>query len=386
MNILVTGAKGFIGKNLIATLNNIRTGKDKSFGISSDITVYEYDIDSDRELLDLYCKNCDFVFHLAGVNRPQNQDEFMQGNFGFTSELLGLLKKYKNKCPIMISSSIQAELDNPYGRSKKAGEDLLFSYGKENGVQVYIYRYPNVFGKWCRPNYNSAVATFCNNIANDLPIQVNDRNVVMKLVYIDDVVSELILALNGKPHVNDAKFCYVPTVHTITLGEIVDLIYSFKESRQKLSIPDMTKNGFVKKLYATYLSYLPTDKFSYPLKMNVDERGSFTEIIRTEDRGQFSVNISKPGITKGEHWHHTKNEKFVVVSGKGLIQFRKIDSDEIINYHVTGDKIEVIDIPTGYTHNIINEGDTDLVTFMWCNECFEPDKPDTYFLKVDENK
>lgn len=386
MKILITGARGFIGKNLIATLNNIRTGKDKSFGLIEDITVYEYDMDSNEALLDACCSDCDFVFHLAGVNRPKEQSEFMEGNFGFTSALLENLKKYKNNCPIMISSSIQAELDNPYGKSKKAGEELIFSYGKETGAPVYVYRFPNVFGKWCRPNYNSAVATFCNNIANDLPIQVNDRNVVLNLVYIDDVVEELVLALQGQAHKNEAGYGEVPVVHTVTLGEIVDLIYSFRKSREDRSIPDMTANGFAKKLYSTYLSYLPADQFSYPLTMNVDERGSFTEILRTEDRGQFSVNISKPGITKGEHWHHTKNEKFVVVSGKGLIQFRKIGSDEIINYHVSGEKLEVVDIPTGYTHNIINEGDTDLITFMWCNECFDPKKPDTYFLKVEEDQ
>lgn len=382
MKILVTGAKGFIGKNLIATLNNIRTGKDKSFGISEDITIYEYDIDSNPALLDAYCADCDFVFNLAGVNRPKEQSEFMEGNFGFASTLLDTLKKHNNNCPVMISSSIQASLDNPYGHSKKAGEDLIFAYGKEVGAKVYVYRFPNVFGKWCRPNYNSAVATFCNNIAHDLPIQVNDRSVEMNLVYIDDVVAELLAALKNEAHMDEAGYCYVPVVHTITLGEIVDLIYSFKASREERSVPDMTEGSFSKKLYATYLSYLPTDQFSYPLKMNVDERGSFTEILRTADRGQFSVNISKPGITKGNHWHHTKNEKFVVVSGKGLIRFRKIDSDEVIEYHVSGDKIEVVDIPTGYTHNIINEGDTDLVTFMWCNECFDPEKPDTYFEEV----
>lgn len=386
MKILVTGARGFIGKNLIATLNNIRMGKDKSFGLSENIAIYEYDMDSDEALLDVYCSDCDFVFNLAGVNRPKEQSEFMEGNFGFASTLLDTLKRHKNNCPVMISSSIQAELDNPYGQSKKAGEDLIFAYGKEVGAKVYVYRFPNVFGKWCRPNYNSAVATFCNNIAHDLPIQVNDPSVVMNLVYIDDVVTELIHALTGQANINAAGYCEVPIVHTITLGEIVDLIYSFKNSREDKSVPDMTEGGFTKKLYATYLSYLPTDRFSYPLKMNIDERGSFTEILRTSDRGQFSVNISKPGITKGEHWHHTKNEKFVVVSGKGLIQFRKIDSDEIIDYHVSGDKIEVVDIPTGYTHNIINEGDTDLVTFMWCNECFNPEKPDTYFLTVNEEK
>lgn len=384
MKILVTGAKGFIGKNLIATLNNIRTGKDKSFGITEDIMIYEYDVDSNVILLDAYCRDCDFVFNLAGVNRPEKPREFMEGNFGFASILLDTLKKHENNCPIMISSSIQAEFDNPYGQSKKAGEDLIFDYGKENGAEVYVYRFPNVFGKWCRPNYNSVVATFCNNIANDLPIQVNDSSVVMKLVYIDDVVAELIGALKQEAHINEQGYSYVPRVHTITLGEIADLLYSFKKSREDRTVPDMTEDSFSKKLYATYLSYLPKDKFSYPLKMNVDQRGSFTEILRTSDRGQFSVNISKPGITKGEHWHHTKNEKFVVVSGKGLIQFRKIDSGEVINYHVSGERIEVVDIPTGYTHNIINEGNTDLVTFMWCNECFNQEKPDTYFLKVEE--
>lgn len=384
MNILITGAKGFVGKNLVSTLSNIRDGKDKSFGIDTDITIYEYDIDTDEQLLDLYCKNADFVYNLAGVNRPKNQDEFMTGNFGFASKLLELLDKHNNKCPVMVSSSIQAALDNPYGLSKKAGEDLVFEYGKRVGANVYVYRFPNIFGKWCRPNYNSAVATFCNNIANDMPIQVNDPSVLMTLVYVDDVINELIKLLKNEVSMDENGYCIVPVEHKITLGEIVDLIYSFKESRENRMVPDMTEGGFSKKLYSTYLSYLPENKFSYPLKMNVDERGSFTEILRTGDRGQFSVNISKPGITKGEHWHHTKNEKFVVVSGKGLIQFRKVGSDEIINYHVSGDKIEVVDIPTGYTHNIINEGETDLVTFMWCNECFNPEKPDTFFLKVEE--
>ena len=386
MNVLVTGAKGFIGRNLIATLNNISTGKDNSFGLVGDIIVYEYHIDSEEELLDRYCTDCDFVFNLAGVNRPREQKEFMEGNFGFASVLLDTLKKHHNNCPIMSSSSIQAELDNPYGKSKKAGEDLIFQYGRETGAKVFIYRYPNVFGKWCRPNYNSAVATFCNNIANDLPIQVNDPAVVMKLVYIDDVVAELIAALKDEAHEDEHGYCFVPIVHTITLGAIVELLYSFKKSREDLSIPDMTGNSFEKKLYATYLSYLPKDKFSYPLKMNMDERGSFTEILKTPERGQFSVNITKPGITKGEHWHHTKNEKFVVVSGKAMIQFRQVDSNEIIEYHVSGEKMEVVDIPTGYAHNIINEGDTELVTFMWCSECFNSEKPDTYFLKVDKER
>lgn len=286
----------------------------------------------------------------------------------------------------MIASSIQAELDNPYGQSKKAGEELIFQYGEETGARVYIYRYPNVFGKWCRPNYNSAIATFCNNIANDLPIHVNDPDVIMNMVYIDDVVAELIEALKGNAHVDEYGYCFVPIVHTVTLGKIVDLIYSFKKSRKEQSIPDMTEGSFEKKLYATYLSYLPRNQFSYPLKMNKDDRGSFTEILKTVDRGQFSVNISRPGITKGEHWHHTKNEKFVVVSGKALIQLRQIDSNEIIEYHVSGENMEVVDIPTGFTHNIINEGDTDLVTFMWCSECFNPEKPDTYSLKVQDEK
>jgi UDP-2-acetamido-2,6-beta-L-arabino-hexul-4-ose reductase len=369
MKILVTGSKGFIGKNLIAELKNQKYND-----------ILEFDRGTDASLLDIYTKECDFVYHLAGVNRPKNHEEFMEGNFGFTSVLLDLLKKHKNKAPVMISSSIQAALDNPYGKSKKAGEDLLFYYGKETGARVLVYRFSNVFGKWCKPNYNSAVATFCNNIAHDLPIQVNDRSVVMNLVYIDDVVEELINALNGNENRNDV-FCEVPVKHTVTLGEIVDLIYSFKESRKTLNVPNMA-NEFEKKLYSTYLSYLPTDQFSYQLKMNVDNRGSFTEIIRTLDRGQFSVNIAKPGIAKGNHWHHTKNEKFLVVSGKGLIRFRKVDTEEIIDYYVCGDKMEVVDIPTGYTHNIINVGDTDLVTFMWANEAFNSDKPDTYFLEV----
>ena len=344
--------------------------------------------------MEAFCQEADFVFHLAGVNRPKDEKEFMEGNFGFSSELLELLRTYKNNCPIMLSSSIQASLEgrfagSEYGKSKKAGEDLFFKYAKETRASVYIYRYPNVFGKWCRPNYNSAVATFCYNIANNLPIQVNDPKVEMSLVYIDDVVAELIAALNGQANIKADGYCYVPTVHEVTLGEIVELLYSFKESRETKEVPDMTENSFSKKLYSTYLSYLPEDAFAYPLKMNIDDRGSFTEILRTKDRGQFSVNISKPGITKGNHWHHTKNEKFVVVSGKGLIQFRKVGINPqtgkeypIIDYHVSGEKIEVIDIPTGYTHNIINEGDTDLVTFMWCNECFDQEKPDTFFEQV----
>jgi UDP-2-acetamido-2,6-beta-L-arabino-hexul-4-ose reductase len=369
MKILVTGAKGFIGKNLIAELKN-RNYTD----------IFEYDVETNPDLLDKYCKEADFVFHLAGVNRPKDESEFMEGNFGFTSVLLDKLKKYGNTCPVMISSSIQAKLDNPYGRSKKAGEDLLLDYSKETGAKVLIYRFPNVFGKWCRPNYNSAIATFCHNIAHDLHITVNDPKVVMNLVYIDDVVNELINALEGKEN-RKGDFCEVPVGYTVTLGKIVELIYSFKKSREELSIPDMS-DEFTKKLYSTYLSYLPEDQFSYELKMNVDNRGSFTEFIRTLDRGQVSVNISKPGITKGNHWHHTKNEKFLVVSGKGVIRFRKIDSEEIIEYFVSGDKMEVVDIPTGYTHNIENLGDTDMVTIMWANEAFDPEKPDTYFLEV----
>jgi len=369
LKILITGSNGFVGKNLIAELKN------RGFN-----DLFEYDIDTSDELLDKYAEECEFVFHLAGVNRPQNESEFMEGNFGFTTTLLNKLKEYNNKAPILISSSIQAELDNPYGRSKKAGEDCMFDYSKQTGAKVFVYRLPNVFGKCCRPNYNSAVATFCNNIANDLPIKINDRSTVMNLVYIDDVIDAFINAMQGNESKNE-DFCYVPITHTTTLGEITDMINSFKENRKTLNVPNVS-NELEKKLYSTYLSYLPKDQFSYPLKMNIDERGSFTEIIKTLDSGQISVNISKPGITKGNHWHHTKNEKFVVVSGKGLIQFRKIGTSEVIDYHVSGENIEVVDIPTGYTHNIINEGDTDLVTFMWANEPFNPDKPDTFFEKV----
>lgn len=369
MKILVTGAKGFIGKNLIAELRN-RNYND----------IFEYGMETDPSLLDEYCKEADFVFNLAGVNRPKDQSEFMDGNYGFTSTLLETLKKHQNTCPVMISSSTQAELDNLYGISKKAGEDLLFQYSKETGAKVLVYRFRNVFGKWCKPNYNSAVATFCHNIAHDLPITVNDTSVVINLVYIDDVVEELIKALNdNEDSIKD--LCEVPVFHTITLGEIVDLVYSFKKSREERSIPNMS-DALTKKLYSTYLSYLPEDQFSYNLKMNVDQRGSFTEFIKTPERGQVSVNISKPGIVKGNHWHHTKNEKFLVVSGKGVIRFRKIDSDEVIEYFVSGDKMEVVDIPTGYTHNIENLGDIDMVTIMWANEFFDPEKPDTYYLEV----
>ena len=373
MKILVTGSEGFIGKNLIAQLKNLQKGE-----------LLEVDKDTDPALLEEYCRECQFVYHLAGVNRPQDPAEFHQGNFGFTSELLALLKKHENRCPVMLSSSIQAKLDNPYGISKREGEELLAAYGRENGIPVYIYRFPNVFGKWCRPNYNSAIATFCHNIAHDLPVQVNGRDTRLQLVYIDDVVESLTGLLEGKEERDEEGFCRVPVTHFVTLGEIVDLLESFRDSRKSRMVPDMTEGSFSKKLYSTYLSYLPEDQFKYPLEMHTDQRGSFTEILRTADRGQFSVNISKPGIEKGNHWHNTKNEKFVVVSGKALIQFRRPGDEKIISYHVSGDKIEVVDIPVGYTHNIINEGDTDLVTFMWCNECFDPEKPDTYVLPVNQ--
>ncbi len=382
MNILITGAKGFVGRNLTETFKTIRDGKDKTRNIDSSVTIFEYDLDTPKEKLDKYCSEADFVFHLAGVNRPKDEKEFMEGNFGFTSELLDLLKKHNNKAPILITSSIQAALDNPYGKSKKAGEDLIFGYGADNDVKTLVYRFPNVFGKWCRPNYNSAVATFCYNISHDLPITVNDRSHMMTLVYIDDVVDELINALKGTEN-RDGKYCKVPTEHKITLGEIADLLYEFKNSRDNKIIPDMTENSFSKKLYSTYLSYLDPHNFSYKLKMNTDNRGSFTEILRTVSAGQFSVNISKPGITKGQHWHNTKNEKFVVVSGHGLIQLRQIGSEDIVSYEVNGDDITVVDMIPGYTHNIINLSDTeDLITFMWCNECFNPDKPDTFFEEV----
>lgn len=382
MKILITGAKGFIGKNLVSQLRNIGEGKANNYEISGkELTIFEYDVDSDIQELDSYCREADFVFHLAGVNRPKDSSEFMLGNYGFTSQLLNALKRHENRCPVMLSSSIQATLDNPYGESKRAGEQLMFDYAKETGAKVLVYRFPNVFGKWCRPNYNSVIATFCNNIANDLPIQINDASVKLNLVYIDDVVDELIAALCGDEHYED-KFGSVKPIYTITLGEIVDLLSSFKNMQQDLDIPNV-KDGFSKKLYSTYLSYLSPEKFRYPLRMNIDNRGSFTEIIRSSISGQFSVNISKPGITKGEHWHQSKNEKFVVVSGKGLIQMRKIESDEIFNFYVSGEKIEVVEMIPGYTHNIINLSDTeDLITFMWCNECFDANRPDTFFEKV----
>ncbi len=369
MKILVTGAKGFVGKNLVAELKN-RGYKD----------IFEYTRDTDKSLLDEYTKECEFVFHLAGVNRPKDEKEFMEGNFGFTSELLEVLKKHNNKAPVLMTSSIQATKDNLYGKSKKAGEDLLFAYSEETGAKVFVYRLVNLFGKWSRPNYNSVVSTFCYNISRDLDIQINDPEVELNLCYIDDVVEEFIKAMGGNPSM-EGKFCVVPVVHKVRLGKLVELIQSFKESRKDLSIPDMN-DPFTKKLYSTYLSYLPKDKFSYDLKMNVDNRGSFTEFIRTPERGQVSVNVSKPGITKGNHWHHTKNEKFLVVSGEGLIRFRKIDSDEIIEYRVSGEKLEVVDIPIGYTHSIVNVGNTDMVTIMWANECFDPENPDTYYLEV----
>ena len=470
MKILVTGAKGFVGKNLCAQLNNIKDGKCRvplsplpaltssslpaptslslpaptssslpaptssslpaPTGNLSISAVYEYDIDSTVEDLDKYCSDCDFVFNLAGVNRPQTQEEFMQGNFGFASLLLDTLKKHGNKCPVMISSSIQATLagrfgNSEYGKSKKAGEELMFEYGKETGAKVLVYRFPNLFGKWCRPNYNSAVATFCNNIANDLPIQVNDRSVEMELLYIDDLVDEMINALKGNEHrctydgldvvpveipdqVGDdviagpdhsviagsdhsviagsdrQSYCYCPVTHKITLGEIVDLIYSFADQPKTLMIPEIPENSFAKKLYSTYLSYLPKEKVSFPLKMNVDSRGSFTELVHTLNCGQVSINISKPGITKGQHWHNTKWEFFIVVSGHGLIQQRRIDSDEVLNFEVSGERIEAVHMLPGYTHNIINLSETEnLVTVMYCNEIFNPNKPDTYFEPVE---
>lgn len=369
MKILVTGAKGFVGKNLIAELKN-QGYKD----------IFEFDMETAKALLDTYVKECEFVFHLAGVNRPKDEKEFMEGNFGFTSELLDLLKKYNNKAPILITSSIQAERDNPYGISKKAGEDLLFNYSKETDAKVFVYRLSNLFGKWSRPNYNTVVATYCHNIARDLDIQINNPDAELNLCYIDDVLEEFIKALNGNPTKQD-NYCFVSVTHNIKLGKLAEAIRGFKESRINLSVPNMD-DALIKKLYSTYLSFLPEDKFSYELKMNCDNRGSFTEFIRTPERGQVSVNVSKPGITKGNHWHHTKNEKFMVVSGEGIIRFRKIDSEEIIEYGVSGKKLEVVDIPTGYTHSIVNVGEGDLVTIMWVNECFNPEKPDTFYLEV----
>ena len=388
MKILITGAKGFVGKNLVENLKNIRDGKDRVHKLPSDLEILEYDINNTETELEEYCKKADFVFNLAGVNRPKDNSEFMKGNFGFGEKLLNLLKKYKNNCPVMLSSSVQATLEgryagSEYGKSKLAGEELFKTYGKETGARVLIYRLPNLFGKWCRPNYNSAVATFCNNIANNLPIQVNDRSTELELVYIDDLVEELLKAVNGNETKDEKGYCYVPEVHHVTLGEIVDLLYEFKENRKNLFIPNMTEGSFSKKLYSTYLSYLDPKDFSYSLKMNEDNRGSFTEIVKSIDRGQVSINISKPGITKGQHWHNTKNEKFLVVAGEGIIQLRKIGTDEIVEYKVSGKEMTVVDMIPGYTHNIINISKTEnLVTVMWCNECFNPEKPDTYFEEV----
>ena len=400
MKILVTGAKGFVGKNLCAQLNNIKDGKARNYGVAVD-AVYEYDLDSTSEELDQWCKEADFVFNLAGVNRPQNQEEFMQGNFGFASTLLDTLKKHHNTCPVMLSSSQQASLtgrfgNSEYGRSKKAGEDLFLEYGVQTGAEVHVYRFPNLFGKWCRPNYNSAVATFCNAFANDLPYTVNDPSVELELLYIDDLVDEMIATMEGKAHkcefegldvvpTEDGKYRYCPITHKVTLGEIVELLKSFAEQPKTLIIPEIPSNSFAKKLYSTYLSYLPYEKTAFELKMNVDERGSFTELVHTLNSGQVSINISKPGITKGQHWHNTKFEQFIVVKGHGLIQQRNLNDPEgkVLEWEVSGDKIEAVHMLPGYTHNIINLSDTeDLVTVMYCNEIFNPNKPDTFFDPV----
>ncbi len=409
MNILITGAAGFVGKNLVAALENIQTAKDRTRpGLSID-SVYKYDLGSDAALLDEYCGKADFVFHLAGVNRPKDDSEFMKGNFGFTSELLDTLKKHKNTCPVMLSSSIQATLlgryaGSEYGKSKLAGEELFFEYGRETGAKVLVYRFPNLFGKWCRPNYNSAVATFCHNYANDLPIQVNDPSTELELLYIDDLVMEMLDVLEGKEHhcvfdgveaVGDPKgaFCYVPVTHKVTLGQIAELLDTFKEQPQTLVLPQIPEGSFAKKLYSTYLSYLPEEKVAFPLKMNCDERGSFTELLKTADCGQVSINISKPGVTKGQHWHQSKWEFFIVVSGHGLIQERKIGLDEdgnpypVLNFEVSGEKIEAVHMLPGYTHNIINLSETEnLVTVMWANEQFDPQHPDTFFEPVERKE
>lgn len=398
MNILITGAEGFVGKNLTAALKNIREGKDRTHPNLAIGEIYEYDIDTDRALLDEYCAKADFVFNLAGVNRPQNPDEFMQGNFGFASKLLDTLRKQGNACPIMLASSIQATLigryDSDYGRSKQAGEECFFAYTEETGAKVLVYRFPNLFGKWCRPNYNSAVATFCHNIANDLPITVSDRSAALELLYIDDMIDEMLAALEGREHhctfdglktvlCDDGKYCAAPITHRVTLGEIVDLLHRFADQPNTLVMPEIPAGSFAKKLYSTYLSYLPKEKIAFPLKMNEDARGSFTELLRTEGCGQVSVNVSKPGITKGQHWHHTKWEFFMVVSGHGLIQMRKIGSDEVLNFEVSGDQVEAVHMLPGYTHNIINLSESEnLVTVMWANEPFDPARPDTFFETV----
>ena len=398
MNILVTGAKGFVGRNLVENLKNIRDGKNRTRNLTIG-EIYEYDLNTDPALLAEFCQKADFVFNLAGVNRPQNQEEFMQGNFGFASTLLDTLKACQNKCPVMIASSIQASCigryDNEYGRSKKAGEELVFAYGEETGAKVLVYRFPNLFGKWCRPNYNSAVATFCHNIANDLPITVNDPSVELELLYIDDLVEEMLDALEGKEHrcefegidtilTEGGRYCAVPVSHKVTLGEIVELLHRFKNQPKTLVVPEIPNNSFAKKLYSTYLSYLPQEAAMFPLKMNVDERGSFTELLKTEKCGQFSVNISKPGITKGQHWHNTKWEFFIVVAGHGLIQQRKIGTEEVLNFEVSGEKIQAVHMLPGYTHNIVNLSETEnLVTLMWANERFDPAHPDTFFEVVE---
>ena len=398
MNILITGANGFVGKNLTEALKNIRDGKDRTRTDLKIEEIYLYDIDSTKEELETACEKADFVFNLAGVNRPKDSSEFIKGNFGFASDLLDTLKRYNNKCPVMLASSVQATLigryDGEYGRSKKAGEELFFNYSAETGARVLVYRFPNLFGKWCRPNYNSAVATFCYNTANDLPITVNDRNTELELLYIDDLVTEMLDTLEGKEHhcefegvkavlKENGKYCAAPITHKVTLGEIADLLDGFKTQPQTLLMPEIPNNSFAKKLYSTYLSYLPKEKVSFPLKMNVDSRGSFTELLKTQNCGQFSVNISKPGITKGQHWHNSKWEFFIVVSGHGLIEERKIGSDEVLRFEVSGDKIEAIHMLPGYTHNIINLSETEnLVTVMWANESFDPNKPDTFYEEV----
>lgn len=401
MKILVTGARGFVGKNLCCALKNIRDGKDRTFPNLKIEEIFEYDLDNSYQDLDEFCKNADFVFNLAGVNRPKDNEEFMTGNFGFASQLLFALKKYNNKAPVMVASSVQAALvgcyaNSEYGKSKLAGEELMFSYAKETGAKVLVYRFPNLFGKWCRPNYNSAVATFCNNIANDLPICVNDRNTELELLYIDDLVREMLNALMGQEHYCDydgveavektnGKYAFVPVTHKATLGEIVDLLYLFAKQPKTLIMPEIADNSFAKKLYSTYLSYLPKEKVAFYLKMNADARGSFTELLKTEKCGQFSVNISKPGITKGQHWHNSKWEFFIVVSGKGLIQQRKIGSNEVLEFFVSGEEIQAVHMLPGYTHNIINLSETEnLVTMMWANEQFDKDHPDTFFEEVEK--